>query len=158
MSTTPPSGFRLSPHEALERLEEVLAHAWMIRTFLKRADEIQNSPEMLAVPRTLFDSIRAVEPARQRGDLATFLRRLQGKLPKIRRVACYFADHYAAYSTHTNYAMAALSLRGIVRALEEILQRVDWDAVGQLPPPPSTRAFPPSPPPDPLDQLEIPEV
>ena len=45
-------------------------------TFLKHADEVQEDDGMLAVPRTLYDSIRAVEPALQRGDLADYLRRL----------------------------------------------------------------------------------
>jgi hypothetical protein len=163
-------GPRFSPQEAVERLEEVLAHAWMVRTFLKHAEEIQGSPDMLAVPRTLFDTIRAVEPARQRGDLASYLRRLQGKLPKLRRITQYYTEHYTHFSPHTNYAMAALSLRGILRALEDIFQRLDWDAVRQLPPVPVSRPTTPAPsphpasspsansPPDPLDALDIPEV
>ena len=77
----------MSPEEAVARLNAVLAHAWMIRTFLKHADEVQENEGMLDVPRTLYDSIRAVEPAFQRGDLGNFLRRLKGKLPKLRRVA-----------------------------------------------------------------------
>src|SRR5207245_7818172 len=79
------------PSEAVERLNVLLAHAWMVRTFLKHADEIQEDEEMLDVPRTLFDSIRAVEPARERGDTKEYLRRLQGKLPKLRRIAEFFA-------------------------------------------------------------------
>jgi hypothetical protein len=129
----------LSPQEAVERLEEVLAHAWMVRTFLKHAEEIQGCPDMLAVPRTLFDTIRAVEPARQRGDLAAYLRRLQGKLTKLRRITQYYSAHYAHFSPHTNYAMAALSLRGILRAMEDIFQRLDWEAVRQLPSLPPSR-------------------
>jgi hypothetical protein len=66
----------MTPDEAVARLNTVLAHAWMIRTFLKHADEIQQSEEMLDVPRTLYDSIRDVEPAFERGDLADYLRRL----------------------------------------------------------------------------------
>src|SRR5437667_34768 len=58
----------MSPSEAVERLNVLLAHAWMVRTFLKHAEEIQEDEELLDVPRTLFDSIRAVEPARERGD------------------------------------------------------------------------------------------
>src|SRR5206468_1928166 len=50
----------MTPAEAVERLNILLAHAWMIRTFLKHADEIQEDEELLSVPRTLFDSIRAV--------------------------------------------------------------------------------------------------
>ena len=96
----------MTPEEAVARLNTVLAHAWMIRTFLKHADEIQESEDMLDVPRTLYDSIRAVEPAFQRGDLADFLRRLKGKLPKLRRAAEYFAAHFKEFSPHTNFEMA----------------------------------------------------
>jgi hypothetical protein len=110
----------MTPHEAVARLNTVLAHAWMVRTFLKHADEIQESEEMLEVPRVLYDSIRAVEPAFQRGDTAEFLRRLKGKLPKIRKAADYFNEHFREFSPHTNFEMAALSLLGVVRQMEEI--------------------------------------
>jgi len=110
----------MSPEEAVTRLNIILAHAWMIRTFLKHADEIQENEEMLDVPRTLYDSIRAVEPAFQRNDTADFLRRLKGKLPKIRRAAEYFNSHYKDFSPHTNFEMAAQSLLGVVQHLEEI--------------------------------------
>jgi hypothetical protein len=110
----------MSPEEAVSRLNTILAHAWMIRTFLKHADEIQESEEMLDVPRTLYDSIRAVEPAFQRNDTTDFLRRLKGKLPKIRRAAEYFNAHYKEFSPHTNFEMAAMSLLGIAQHLEEI--------------------------------------
>ena len=114
----------MTPAEAVERLNIVLAHAWMVRTFLKHADEIQDDEELLDVPRTLFDSIRAVEPARERGDAKEYLRRLQGKLSKLRRVAEFFAREYRRASTHTNFEMAALSLNGCVRQIEEILAQV----------------------------------
>ena len=81
----------MTPEQAVERLDVILAHLWMVRTFLKHADEIQEDEELLDVPRTLFDAIRAVEPARERGDTKEYLRRLQGKLPKLRRVAELFA-------------------------------------------------------------------
>lgn len=106
--------------EAVSRANTILAHAWMIRTFLKHADEIQDNEDMLDVPRTLYDSIRAVEPAFQRGDAADYLRRLKGKLPKLRRAAEFFNAHYQEASPHTNFEMAALSLRGVVRELEEL--------------------------------------
>src|SRR5438270_7100483 len=110
----------MSPEEAVQRLNAVLAHAWMVRTFLKHADEVQGDEGMLDVPRTLYDAIRAVEPAYQRGDRADYLRRLKGKVPKLRRAAEHFAAHYREFSPHTNFEMAALSLTGVVRALEEV--------------------------------------
>jgi hypothetical protein len=96
----------------------------MVRTFLKHADEVQDDAELLDVPRTLFDSIRAVEPARERGDAAEFVRRLKGKLPKLRRVADLFEREHKRVSDHTNFQMAMLSLAGGVRQLAEILDQV----------------------------------
>jgi hypothetical protein len=115
----------MTPEDAVQRLNLVLAHAWMVRTFLKHADEIQENEEILDVPRTLYDSIRAVEPAFQRGDTADYLRRLKGKLPKLRRVTDYYTAHFKEFSPHTNFEMAALSLQGIVRAIEEIFAAVE---------------------------------
>ena len=81
----------MTPAEAVERCNVLLAHLWMVRTFLKHADEIQEDEELLDVPRTLYDSIRAVEPAFQRGDVVEYRRRLGGKLPKLRRATELFA-------------------------------------------------------------------
>lgn len=114
----------MTPDAAVQRLNTILAHAWMVRTFLKHADEIQENEDMLDVPRTLYDSIRAVEPAFQRGDHADYLRRLKGKLPKLRRAAEYFSAHFREFSPHTNFEMAALSLTGVVSAMEEVFALV----------------------------------
>ena len=141
----------MSPAEAVERLNTALAHAWMVRTFLKHADEVQGDEGMLDVPRTLYDSIRAVEPALQRGDHADFLRRLKGKLPKLRRAVEHFRAHFKEFSPHTNFEMASASLLGVVRQLDEVFAAVDWAAVAALP-----KATPA--PADPLDDIEIPEV
>ena len=122
----------MTPDDAVQRLNTVLAHAWMVRTFLKHADEIQEDEGMLDVPRTLYDSIRAVEPAFQRGDAAEYLRRLKGKLPKLRRAAEHFRAHFREFSPHTNYEMAALSLLGVVKHLEEIFAAVEMG--GSSPP------------------------
>lgn len=114
----------MSPAEAVERLNIILAHAWMVRNFLKHADEVQDDEEMLDVHRMIFDYIRAVEPSYQRKDCKEYLHRIRGKLPKLRRVADYFAQEYRRVSDHTNFQMAALSLSGCVRQIEEILAAV----------------------------------
>lgn len=124
----------MTPEQAVERLQVTLAHLWMVRTFLKHAEEIQEDDDMLAVPRTLFDYIRAVEPAFERGDTQDYLRRLRGKLPKLRRVAEYFQAEHRNVSDHTNYLMAAASLSGCVRQIEEVLAAV------AAPPPTETGA------------------
>ena len=115
----------MSPDEAVKRLNGVLAHAWMVRTFLKHAEEIQDDQDLLDVPRTIFDYCRAVEPAWERGDLKTYLHLIRGKLPKLRRAAELFAREFRRVSDHTNFQMASLSLTGCVSAIEEILAAVE---------------------------------
>jgi hypothetical protein len=111
----------MSPIEAMERLNVVLAHAWMVRNFLKHAEEIQEDEGMLDVHRMIFDYLRALEPSYQRKDATEYLRRANGKLPKLRRAAEHLAAHYAQFSTHTNFEMAARSLTGCVSHIEDIL-------------------------------------
>jgi hypothetical protein len=114
----------MTPEQAVERLSVVFAHLWMVRTFLKHAEEIQDDENLLDVPRTVFDYVRATEPAYQRGDLKEYLHRAKGKLPKLRRAAELFAREFRRVSDHTNYQMAALSLSGCVRQIEEVLAGV----------------------------------
>ena len=111
----------MTPEEAMERLNVVMAHAWMVRNFLKHADEVQDDPEMLGVHRMIFDFIRAAEPSYQRKDAKEYLHRVRGKLPKLRRVAEYFANEWRRVSAHTNFEMAARSLSGCVQHIDEVL-------------------------------------
>jgi hypothetical protein len=118
----------MSPKEAIERLQFILAHLWMIRNFLKHADEVQEDEEMLDVHRLIYDSIRAVEPAHQRGDSEEYLRRLKGKLPKLKRSAEFFAREYKRASSHTNFEMASISYLGAVRQMEEIFAAINVES------------------------------
>jgi hypothetical protein len=129
----------MTPEQAVEKLNAILAHAWMVRAFLKHADEIQEDEAMLDVHRVIFDYVRAVEPAAQGGDAKEYLHRAKGKLPKLRRVAEFLAKEYRRISDHTNYQMAALSLTDCVRQIEEVLAAVTPVtpvAPGQSPPSP----------------------
>jgi hypothetical protein len=115
--------------EAVERLNVILAHLWMVRTYLKHADEVVNDEELIEIPRLLYDSIRAVEPAFLKGDTATYLRRLKGKLPKLRKGAELFAREYKRVSAHTNFEMASLSLSGAVKQMEEVFGAIQAEAI-----------------------------
>ncbi len=105
----------------MDRINTILAHAWMVRTFLKHADEVQDDAEMLEVHRMIFDYCRAVEPSFQRRDAQEYLHRARGKLPKLRKQAEFFAANYRRVSDHTNFQMAALSLQGVVAEIEAML-------------------------------------
>ncbi len=114
----------MTPEAAMERINLILAHAWMVRQFLKHADEVQEDEEMLDVHRMIYDYSRAVEPARMRGDVADYLHRARGKLSKLRKVAEFFAANYQRVSMHTNFEMAAVSLKFVVQQIEEVLASV----------------------------------
>ncbi|HYT89594.1 MAG TPA: hypothetical protein VEL76_12880 [Gemmataceae bacterium] len=114
----------MTPEQAVERLNILFAHLWMVRTFLKHADEIQEDEEMLEVHRAIFDYVRATEPAYQRGDVKEYLHRAKSKLSKVRRAAEFFEQEFRRVSDHTNFQMAALSLSGCVRQIEEVLAGV----------------------------------
>jgi len=109
------------PEEAMERINTTLAHAWMVRTFLKHSEDIQEDEELLEVHRMIFDFVRALEPSYQRRDVTDYLRRAKGKLPKLRRVAELFAAEFKRITDHTNYQMAAASLTACVREIEAAL-------------------------------------
>src|SRR5207237_6364682 len=111
----------VTPEQAMERLNLVLSHAWMVRQFLKHADEVQDDDEMLEVHRMIFDYLRAVEPSYQRKDAAEYLHRARGKISKLKRQAAFFAREYKRVSDHTNFQMAATSLSFCVQQIEEIL-------------------------------------
>jgi hypothetical protein len=114
----------MTPTDAMERINLLLSHAWMVRQFLKHADECQEDEEMLEVHRMIFDYSRAVEPSYQRQDAAEYLHRARGKLGKLKKQADFFSQNYRRVSDHTNFQMAATSLAFVVRQIEEVLASV----------------------------------
>jgi len=118
----------MTAEAAMERINLILAHAWMVRQFLKHADEVQEDEEMLEVHRMIFDYSRAVEPSYQRRDAPEYVRRARGKLSKLRKVAEFFHENYKRVSDHTNFQMAAISLKFVVRQIEEVLTEVQSPA------------------------------
>jgi hypothetical protein len=125
----------MTPQEAMERINIVLAHAWMVRTFLKHASEVEDDAQMLAVQRTIVAYVRVLEPSYERMDADEYLRRAGIKLPKLRRAAAYLEDEYRGVSDHPNFELAARSLSGCVQAIEEILAAVPATAEPTASPP-----------------------
>jgi len=116
---------------AMERINLLTSHAWMVRQFLKHAEEVQSDVEMLEVHRMIYDYLRAIEPSYQRKDAGEYLRRAKGKLPKLRKVAEFFAQNYRRVSDHTNFQMASISLAFVVQEIEEVLGQVEIPVSGE---------------------------
>jgi hypothetical protein len=115
---------RITPAEAMERINTIVAHAWMVRTFLKHAPEIEDDVERMEIPRTIFDFARAVETRYVARDAEGYLKMVRKKISKLRAAAERFAAEQPDISNHTNFQQAALSLTACVRAIEEVLNGV----------------------------------
>ena len=120
----------MTSQEAMRRINTVISHLWMVRTFLKHAEEMEDDSERMRVPRTLFDFARAVESRYIAGDSQGYLKMVRKKLSKLRSAAEQFAAEVDEISSHTNFKQAALSLSGCVDEIYEILDQVDPDQKG----------------------------
>jgi hypothetical protein len=97
-----------------------MAHAWMVRTFVKHSPEAEDFPDLMELPRMVFDVARALET--RVSDPAAYLKMLAKKIRKLRTAADRFATAAPLASTHTNFAQAVISIQASVAALERLLQ------------------------------------
>ena len=118
MTAAPPPS-DLSDAELAERVTDLLAHLWMVRTFVKHSEEAEEFPELLELPRVAFDAARALES--RLDDRPALLRMTAKKAPKLRRAAAAFRIAAAEASTHTNWQQAAVSLDAVVAGLTALL-------------------------------------
>jgi hypothetical protein len=111
----------LTPAEAMARINTIVAHAWMVRTFLKHAPEVEDDVERMEIPRAIFDFARAVEVRFTEQNADAYLKMVRKKLGKLRDAAVRFAADQPNISNHTNFQQGAVSLTGCVLAIQEVL-------------------------------------
>jgi hypothetical protein len=109
--------------ELVARSQNVMSHGWMIRTFIKHCDEVEDFPELNEMARTIFDVFRAVET--QIEDPLNYFRTVRKKLGKLRSAAEQFQKDAWHASTHTNFQQCAIAARFLGQQLEEILQQAE---------------------------------
>jgi hypothetical protein len=108
--------------DIVNRSDEVMTHAWMVRTFVKHSEETEDFPDLLGLMgcvRGVFDMTRALET--RVGDPAAYLHMLRKKIGRLKKAAAEFERDAAQVSIHTNWVMAARSLNLCVRDLEALL-------------------------------------
>lgn len=106
----------------INRCEELMSHAWMVRTFVKHSEEIEDFPELeglMGIARTIFDASRALET--RVDDPAGYLHMLRKKIGRLKKAAAQFEEDAFQASTHTNFVMAVRSINVCVRELDEQL-------------------------------------
>lgn len=109
-----------TPEEVVERCQQVMASAWMVRTFIKHSEEVEDFPELMGIVRAVFDTSRAlqtrvVEPA-------SYLKMLRKKIGKLKSAAKQFEADAKEASTHTNFEQAVISIHFCNQQLEELLE------------------------------------
>ena len=112
----------MQPDELMQRIDDVVSHVWMVRTFLKHSDEAAEDDELAEVHRALYDFSLALGPALTSADGATYLKMVRKKLPRLRAAAEQFAAIQPEISTHTNFQMAVRSLRTAVAQIAALAQ------------------------------------
>ncbi|TWT98442.1 amidohydrolase [Stieleria varia] len=104
-------------------IDTQIAHVWMVRTFLKHADEAEEDEELRGVVRDLYDFILAVGPMDESVDVKAYLKMAKKKLSKLRRATELYEEIQPEVSGHTNFVMAARSLRTAVNAISQVIQK-----------------------------------
>ena len=117
-----------SDREQMTALDELFAHVWMVRTFLKHSEEAEEDDELREVHRTLYDCMHALGPAASAGDAAAYVKQAKKKLSKLRQANDLFQEIQPEISSHMNFRMAAQSLDAAVGRIAGLL----------APPPPAS--------------------
>ena len=106
--------------EAVASCQRIFAHAWMVRTFVKHSDVVEDFPELMGIVRSVFDTSRSLEPSVS--EPAEYLKMLRKKFPKLRTAAAEFREIAPQASDHTNFRQAVISMDGCIAELESILK------------------------------------
>jgi len=111
------------PQNEMQRIDALLSHVWMVRTFLKHCEEAEDDEDLCDVHRALYDYMLALGAPLEAGDEAAYLKQARKKLTRLKKAVELFNSIQPEISSHTNFQMAALSLRTAVAEVEAILAR-----------------------------------
>lgn len=104
----------MTPDDCMRRIDALLSHVWMVRTFIKHSEEAEDDDELMEIVRTLYDYTLAVGPAWSQQNAADYLRTARKKFSKLKQALEQFAELQPQVSDHTNFKMAVASLRTAV--------------------------------------------
>lgn len=111
----------MPPRELMQRIDTLLTHVWMVRTFLKHSEEAEEDDELCEVHRTLYDYMLALGGPLKAGDAEAYLKQAKKKYAKLRQATELFIEIQPEISSHTNFQMAATSLRAAVDEIGQLL-------------------------------------
>jgi tRNA U34 5-carboxymethylaminomethyl modifying GTPase MnmE/TrmE len=106
----------------MHHLDALFSHVWMVRTFIKHSEELEDDPELSDIQRTLYDTMLALGAAWKDQDETAYLKQAKKKIGKLRQATDDFTQLQPEVSTHMNFQMAARSLEQAVSEIEQILE------------------------------------
>ena len=109
--------------ELMREIDVELSHVWMVRTFLKHSEEAEEDDELREVHRGLYDYMLALGGPLKDGDSEQYIRKAKKKLAKLRRATELFLEIQPEISSHTNFQMAATSLKLSVERIGQLLDQ-----------------------------------
>ena len=101
-------------------IDAQIPHLWMVRTFLKHADESQDDEDLREVVRDVYDFILALGPL-DASEPSAYVKKARKKLRRLRRACDLYVSIQPEVSGHTNFEMAAKSLAACTQAIEQQL-------------------------------------
>lgn len=111
----------MSPEQRANRIDLLLSHVWMVRTFIKHSDESSEVEELTEIYRDLYDYSLALGVPFKDGDWNQYMKIATKKLKRLKGATDLFCQLQPEISEHTNFVMAATSLR---LATDEIIRLV----------------------------------
>ena len=111
------------PMQQVREIDQQVSHVWMVRTFLKHADEAEDDEDLRDIVRDLYDFILAVGPVDEVQDPAVYMKMAKKKLRRLTRATELYEEIQPEVSGHTNFAMAARSLRLAVDQIASLVAK-----------------------------------
>jgi cob(I)alamin adenosyltransferase len=108
--------------EKVARLDQLVSHLWMVRTFLKHSEEAAEDDELAEVYRDLYDFMLAIGGPSSENDHAACLKIARKKFKRITAARDLFLEIQPHISTHTNFRMTAMSLDTAVEEIRQLLE------------------------------------
>ena len=110
-----------SDETKMRRIDALLSHVWMVRTFLKHSEEAEEDDEVCEVHRILYDYMLALGKPLSENDVDGYLKQARKKLSKLKRATELFREIQPEVSEHTNFKMAVQSLSTAVEQVDALL-------------------------------------
>ncbi|MEZ6088309.1 MAG: amidohydrolase [Pirellulaceae bacterium] len=108
--------------QRVEAIDRLVSHVWMVRAFLKHCDEAVDDEELQEIHRDLYDFMLSLGSSLADGEYAAYLKQARKKLSKLRKATDLFVAIQPEVSTHTNFQMAARSLKTAVDQMQPLIK------------------------------------